>query len=88
MRKSIESLGGKKYTGGRLTPSRMRRKSEIDRYPHEPILGKDNKIVIRRVRGGTFKSSIKNIDFIIVNDTHNKKNSKNKNYSCIREFCQ
>ena len=78
MRKSIESFGGKKYTGGRLIPSRMRRKSEIDRYPHEPILGKDNKIVVRRVRGGTLKLSIKNTDFIIVNDIHNKKTIKTK----------
>lgn len=78
MRKSIESFGGKKYTGGRLIPSRMRRKSEIDRYPHEPIFGKDNKIVVRRVRGGTLKLSIKNTDFIIVNDIHNKKTIKTK----------
>ena len=78
MRKSIESFGGKKYTGGRLIPSRMRRKSEIDRYPHEPVLGKDNKIVVRRVRGGTLKLSIKNTDFIIVNDIHNKKTIKTK----------
>ena len=78
MRKSIESFGGKKYTGGRLIPSRMRRKSEIDRYPHEPVLGNDNKIVVRRVRGGTLKLSIKNTDFIIVNDIHNKKTIKTK----------
>lgn len=78
MRKSIESFGGKKYTGGRLIPSRMRRKSEIDRYPHEPVLGKDNKIVVRRVRGGTLKLSIKNTEFIIVNDIHNKKTIKTK----------
>lgn len=78
MRKSIESFGGKKYTGGRLIPSRMRRKSEIDRYPHEPIFGSDNKIVVRRVRGGTLKLSIKNTDFIIVNDIHNKKTIKTK----------
>ena len=78
MRKSIESFDGKKYTGGRLIPSRMRRKSEIDRYPHEPVLGKENKIVVRRVRGGTLKLSIKNTDFIIVNDIHNKKTIKTK----------
>ena len=78
MRKSIESFGGKKYTGGRLILSRMRRKSEIDRYPHEPVLGNDNKIVVRRVRGGTLKLSIKNTDFIIVNDIHNKKTIKTK----------
>jgi small subunit ribosomal protein S8e len=78
MRKSIESFGGKKYTGGRLYPSRMRRKFEIDRYPNEPVLGKDNKIVIRRVRGGTFKLAIKNIDFINVNDNNTKKTIKTK----------
>jgi small subunit ribosomal protein S8e len=78
MRKSIESLDGKKYTGGRLNPSRMRRKSEIDRYPNEPVLGKENKIVIRRVRGKNLKLAVKNIDFINVNDTHNKKTIKTK----------
>jgi len=72
MRKSIENLAGNKYTGGRLKPSRMRRKFEIDRYPNEPILGKDT-IVPRRVRGGAFKLALKRIEFLNVNDRENKK---------------
>jgi small subunit ribosomal protein S8e len=78
MRKSIESLGGNKYTGGRLNPSRTRRKSEIDRYPNEPVLAKENKFVGRRVRGGNFKQAIKHIDFVNLNDNHNKKTTKTK----------
>jgi small subunit ribosomal protein S8e len=78
MRKSIESLGGNKFTGGRLNPSRMRRKSEIDRYPNEPVLAKENKIVSRRIRGGNYKLAIKNIDFINLNDKINKKTTKTK----------
>lgn len=77
MRKSIEGLGGKKFTGGRLTPSRMRRKSEIDRYPNEPTVGKDS-IVSRRVRGGNLKLAFKHIEFLNVNDKENKKTIKTK----------
>ena len=77
MRKSIENFGGKKFTGGRLKPSRMRRKSEIDRYPNEPTLGKEN-IVQRRVRGGNIKLAIKHIEFLNVNDKENKKTIKSK----------
>jgi len=77
MRKSIENLAGKKYTGGRLKPSRMRRKFEIDRYPNEPILGKDT-IVPRRVRGGALKLALKRIEFLNVNDRENKKTIRTK----------
>ena len=37
MRKSIENLGGRKFTGGRIIPNRTRRKFEIDRYPNEAL---------------------------------------------------
>jgi small subunit ribosomal protein S8e len=77
MRKSIENLAGNKFTGGRLKPARMRRKSEIDRYPNEPILGKDS-IVPRRVRGGHIKLALKHIEFLNVNDRENKKTFKTK----------
>ena len=77
MRKSIENLAGNKFTGGRLKPARMRRKSEIDRYPNEPILGKDS-IVPRRVRGGNLKLALKHIEFLNVNDRENKKTIKTK----------
>ena len=39
MRKSIENLGGRKFTGGRIIPNRTRRKFEIDRYPNEAVVG-------------------------------------------------
>ena len=55
----------------------MRRKSEIDRYPNEPILGKDS-IVPRRVRGGNLKMALKHIEFLNVNDRENKKTIKTK----------
>jgi small subunit ribosomal protein S8e len=77
MRKSIENLAGNKFTGGRLKPARMRRKSEIDRYPNEPILGKDS-IVPRRVRGGHIKLALKHSEFLNVNDRENKKTIKTK----------
>jgi small subunit ribosomal protein S8e len=77
MRKSIENLAGNKFTGGRLKPSRMRRKSEIDRYPNEPIVGKDS-IVPRRVRGGNLKFAIKYSEFLNINDKENKKTIKTK----------
>jgi small subunit ribosomal protein S8e len=83
MRKSIENLAGNKFTGGRLKPARMRRKSEIDRYPNEPILGKDS-IVPRRVRGGNLKLALKHIEFLNVNDRENKKTIKTKIIKVVR----
>jgi small subunit ribosomal protein S8e len=77
MRKSIENLAGNKFTGGRLKPARMRRKSEIDRYPNEPIQGKDS-IVPRRLRGFNLKLALKHIEFLNVNDRENKKTIKTK----------
>ena len=58
MRKSIENLGGRKLTGGRIIPNRTRRKYEIDRYPNEPTVG-ETKNVIRRVRGNNVKVAFK-----------------------------
>ena len=39
MRKSIETLSGRKLTGGRKMVARGRRKYEMDRYPSEPVVG-------------------------------------------------
>lgn len=77
MRKSIESLGGRKYTGGRLNPYRSRRKYEIDRYPNEPVVGSEN-IITRRVRGRNYKMAVKSLEFVNVNDNENKKTIKTK----------
>jgi small subunit ribosomal protein S8e len=77
MRKSIENLTGRKYTGGRIFPLRGRRKYEIDRYPNEAILGNVD-IVTRRTRGNNIKSAIKTVDFASVTDSKSKKVIKSK----------
>ncbi len=77
MRKSIENLGGRKFTGGRIIPNRTRRKSEIDRYPNEPVRG-PTKNVIRRVRGNNIKIAFKTSEYANINDKDNKKTIKLK----------
>ncbi|HEY6885839.1 MAG TPA: 30S ribosomal protein S8e [Nitrososphaeraceae archaeon] len=90
MRKSIENLAGRKFTGGRRVAMRDRRKFEIDRYPNEAILGAIN-VVTRRVRGNNVKSAFKTVEFANVADPASKtvvkskilqviKNSANKDY--------
>ena len=90
MRKSIENLTGRKYTGGRKVAMRGRRKFEIDRYPNEAIVGKSS-IVTRRVRGDNIKAAFKTAEFANVADPASKKvvkstilrvteNSANKDY--------
>lgn len=77
MRKSIENLAGRKYTGGRIIPNRTRRKYEIDRYPNEAIVG-ETKNVIRRVRGNNIKVAFKFANYANVSDQDTKKTSKVK----------
>jgi small subunit ribosomal protein S8e len=77
MRKSIETLTGRKLTGGKITPARSRRKYEIDRYPSEPVVGKSN-TVQRRVRGGNRKISFRSVEFANISDPVEKKTSKMK----------
>jgi small subunit ribosomal protein S8e len=77
VRKSIENLAGRKYTGGRIIPNRTRRKYEIDRYPNEAIVG-ETKNVIRRVRGNNIKVAFKFADYANVSDQDTKKTSKVK----------
>ena len=77
MRKSIENLAGRKYTGGRIIPNRTRRKYEIDRYPNEAIVG-ETKNVIRRVRGNNIKVAFKFADHANVSDKDTKKTTKVK----------
>ena len=62
MKKSIENLGGRKYTGGKMVVPRGRRKYEIDRYPSEPVVG-TNRTVSRRVRGNNRKLAFKQAEF-------------------------
>ena len=67
MRKSIENLAGRKYTGGRKVVARVRRKSEIDRYPNEAVVGATS-IVTRRTRGANVKAAFKSAEFANVVD--------------------
>ena len=90
MRKSIENLYGRKFTGGRKVAMRDRRKFEIDRYPNEAIVG-TTEIVSRRIRGNSVKNALKTAEFANVVDPASKKvvrarilqvtkNSANKDY--------
>jgi small subunit ribosomal protein S8e len=77
MRKSIENLAGRKFTGGRKIAMRGRRKFEIDRYPNEAIVGNKD-IVTRRVRGNNIKTAFKTTEFANVADQVSKKVMKSK----------
>jgi small subunit ribosomal protein S8e len=77
MRKSIENLAGRKFTGGRKVAMRGRRKFEIDRYPNEAIVGNKD-IVTRRVRGNNIKMAFKTTEFANVADQVSKKVTKSK----------
>lgn len=77
MRKSIENLAGRKFTGGRIIPNRSRRKFEIDRYPNEAVAG-PTKNIVRKVRGNGVKVAFKTSDYANINDKDNKKTSKSK----------
>ncbi len=90
MRKSIENLYGRKFTGGRKVAMRDRRKFEIDRYPNEAVMG-SMEIVSRRIRGNNVKNALKTAEFANVVDPISKKvararilqvtkNSANKDY--------
>jgi small subunit ribosomal protein S8e len=77
MRKSIENLAGRKFTGGRKVAMRGRRKFEIDRYPNEAIVGNKD-IITRRVRGNNTKTAFKTTEFANVADQVSKKVTKSK----------
>ena len=90
MRKAIENLYGRKFTGGRKVAMRDRRKFEIDRYPNEAVMG-TMEIVSRRIRGNNVKNALKTAEFANVVDPVSKKvvrarilqvtkNSANKDY--------
>ena len=75
MRKSIENLTGRKYTGGKITPRRSRKKYETDRYPHEALVGKSIS-VSRRTRGGNYKTALKSSEFANVTNPETRKTQK------------
>jgi small subunit ribosomal protein S8e len=77
MKKSIENLYGRKYTGGRKIPMRSRRKFELDRYPNEALIG-SNLEVTRRVRGDNRKMALKTVEFANVSNYEEKKTTRSK----------
>jgi small subunit ribosomal protein S8e len=77
MKKSIENLSGRKYTGGRKIAMRSRRKYEIDRQPNEAIVGSNVKVK-RRVRGDNNKIAFKTVEFANVSNPEEKKTTKSK----------
>jgi small subunit ribosomal protein S8e len=85
MRKSVENLAKRKFTGGRKIASRGRRKFEIDRYPNEAIVGTID-TVIRTVRGGNTKTAIKTADFANITDPASNKTSRSKILRVTKNF--
>ena len=77
MKKSIENLSGRKYTGGRKIAMRSRRKFEIDRYPNEALIGNDVQVT-RRVRGDNNKTALKTAEFANVSNVEENKTTKSK----------
>jgi small subunit ribosomal protein S8e len=77
MKKSIENLSGRNYTGGRKIAMRSRRKFEIDRYPNEAVTGSNVK-VIRRVRGDNSKTALKTVELANVSNVEENKTTKLK----------
>jgi len=77
MKKSIENLSGRKYTGGRKIAARSRRKYEIDRYPNEAIVGNNMKVE-RRVRGNNSKTALKTGEFANISNLEDQKTTKSK----------
>ncbi len=77
MRKSIENLSKRKYTGGRKVALRGRRKFEVDRYPNEAVLG-NKSITKRRVRGNNKKTALKYGDSVNIADPVSKTTTNSK----------
>lgn len=77
MKKPIENLSKRKPSGGRTRALRSRRKYEMDRYPNEAVLGKDE-IITRRVRGNNLKLAMKTVEFANVLDPKSNKVTKMK----------
>lgn len=77
MKKSIENLSGRKYTGGRKIAMRSRRKFEIDRYPNEALIGNDVEVT-RRVRGDNNKTAMKTVEFANVSNSEENKTTRSK----------
>ena len=85
MRKSVENLAKRKFTGGRKIASRGRRNFEIDRYPNEATIGTID-TVTRTVRGGNTKTAFKTTDFANVTDPASNKTVRSKILRVTKNF--
>jgi small subunit ribosomal protein S8e len=85
MRKSVENLAKRKFTGGRKIASRGRRNFEIDRYPNEATIGTIDTIT-RTVRGGNTKTAFKTTDFANVTDPASNKTVRSKILRVTKNF--
>ncbi|MEO9364969.1 MULTISPECIES: 30S ribosomal protein S8e [Candidatus Nitrosocaldus] len=85
MKKSVENLLKRKPTGGKRKAYRGRRKYEIDRYPIETVLGKEERIV-KRVRGGNIKVACKSVEYANVVDSKEGKVVKAKILRVVRNI--
>ena len=82
MPRAIENLRKRKKTGGRRVAYRKRRAFERDYYPAETELGEIS-VLKRRVKGGSAKVALTNVDFANVADTSTGKAQKSKIVSVI-----
>jgi small subunit ribosomal protein S8e len=85
MKKSVENLAGRKFTGGKKVASRGRRKYEVDRYPNEATIGTID-IVTRKVRGGSTKAAFKTADFANITDPNSNKTIRSKILRVTKNF--
>ncbi|MEM0029352.1 MAG: 30S ribosomal protein S8e [Candidatus Nitrosocaldus sp.] len=85
MKKSVENLLKRKPTGGKRKAYRDRRKYEMDRYPSETVLGKEERIV-KRVRGGNTKVACKSVEYANVVDSKERKVVKAKILRVVRNL--
>ncbi len=85
MKKSVENLLKRKPTGGKRKAYRGRRKYEIDGYPAETVLGKEERIV-KSVRGGNRKVACKSVEYANVADSREGKVVKAKILRVVRNL--
>lgn len=85
MKKSVENLAGRKFTGGKKVASRGRRKYEVDRYPNEATIGTID-IITRKVRGGNTKAAFKTADFANITDPNSNKTIRSKILRVTKNF--
>ena len=63
MKKSVEGLKTSKITGGIRHPLKTRQKFQIDRYPNEALMGKQE-TATRKTRGNNRKTALKTVNHV------------------------